>query len=440
MPDIKLLTDQDARIVDGKFQYNDGKNWVDIQKDQKIYGIRFLLNSSDPASFEYFGEAAGMTAGSDDWDSTDLFQNIRPCIIRTGGGAEIKKYLDPNDFTKFEDGSNALEYLSGGMDSGSGLDDLKIYNTYIEIPKIGVKITRDDLFMYVQLTTAPDVPGFSYKAHTTHIEGDCDNLYVGAFLASTYTEDGSAPVILSQSGRVPKTNVTYDELPPYATLYNNFAGVDLENRYYHVLNFYTLTLLQCLYLLRYGNRDSQVALGMGYVGDSDWVIMAKPTGATVDKGMYYGSSNPMEQMKFMGIEDFWGNLYQWIYGLSSSADYHALTAYTVPQFEGVSSWNDLGQIMTSYVGGYMSDPQGTNDLGFIPKSCSGSSTTYFADYADFGAECVPVFGGSFVDGSYAGAFLLYVNFYPGVASDYLSGRLMLVASTDIEEVDSFETE
>lgn len=36
MPDIKLLTDRDARIVDGKFQYNDGEKWVETQDDTKI--------------------------------------------------------------------------------------------------------------------------------------------------------------------------------------------------------------------------------------------------------------------------------------------------------------------------------------------------------------------------------------------------------------------
>ena len=428
MPDIKLLTDRDARIVDGKFQYNDGEKWVETQDAYKTYGIRVNLSMASPTSdITYFGDASGMIAGSEAWDETPLFNNIKPCIIQSDmdGGTQYKRYLDPNNFNKFSDGTDASNYISG-VNDGS-----KLYDTFIEIPKLGIKIERDFGYMNIQITTHPNLEGFSYKAHSQNLVNDCNFIYVGAFLCSTCPISGA---MRSVSGKTPITNISLTGLRSKLgtnqnLLYQYGAGI---------LNFYTITLLQCLYLMRYGNKDSQAALGMGYVGDTNYEFGVKNTGATLDKGMYYGSTDPMEQMKFMGIEDFWGNLYQWVDGLVSTEDFHALTCYIPSKMDDTGAgYDDLGQIMTSYIGGYMKEPQGTNDLGFIPKVCGGSATTYFADCAYFDAEYVPIFGGCFDDGSFAGAFLLDVDYLPDYARDFLGGRLMLVASTDIEEVDSF---
>ena len=50
----------------------------------------------------------------------------------------------------------------------------------------------------------------------------------------------------------------------------------------------------------------------------------------------------------------------------------------------------------------MSAPQGTNTGGFIAKAVTGSVTTYFSDYADLYAGCLPFFGGSWSYASNAG--------------------------------------
>ena len=140
--------------------------------------------------------------------------------------------------------------------------------------------------------------------------------------------------------------------------------------------------------------------------------------------MDYGSADAMEQMKFLGIEDFWGNLYQWIDGLVSSNDGNALVA--------TDNFNDTGDgytdagFVSNGDGGYLKVPQGTNELGFMFGQGGGSATTYFSDSASFDPGSVPYFGGSFDGGAYAGAFRLYVYFNPGTASDFLGGRLMFL--------------
>ena len=367
-----------------------------MDKPPAVFGVSIDLTNSNPeTSVTYTDDAIGMEAGSSAWYEKAIFKDIRPCLFKDGA---VVGYLNPDNFAQFEDGS-AADITSG--DAG---------DVMIEIPKTGYKITNANNVLTVQITNDPKKDGFCYKAHTRANEGDRDKLYIGAFLGSN-----KANKLRSISGVAPQNNTTLTDFRIQAKA--NGAGYDL-------FAFYPMTLLQCLYLIKYKNLNSQSALGEGYTGDMDWEFMAKNTGATIDKGMDYGSADAMEQMKFLGIEDFWGNLYQWIDGLVSSNDGNALVA--------TDNFNDTGDGYTDagFVsdgdGGYLKVPQGTNELGFMFGQGGGSATTYFSDYAYFGPGCVPFFGGGFFDGSDAGAFRLDVDCSPDYAVDDLGGRLMFL--------------
>lgn len=367
-----------------------------MDKPPAVFGVSIDLTNSNPeTSVTYTDDAIGMEAGSSAWYEKEIFKDIRPCLFKDGA---VVGYLNPDNFAQFEDGS-AADITSG--DAG---------DVMIEIPKTGYKITNANNVLTVQITNDPKKDGFCYKAHTRANEGDREKLYIGAFLGSN-----KANKLRSLSGVAPQNNTTLTDFRIQAKA--NGAGYDL-------FAFYPMTLLQCLYLIKYKNLNSQAALGEGYTGDMDWEFMAKNTGATIDKGMDYGSADAMEQMKFLGIEDFWGNLYQWIDGLVSSNDGNALVA--------TDNFNDTGDgytdagFVSNGDGGYLKVPQGTNELGFMYGQGGGSATTYFSDYAGFGPGCVPYFGGSFGDGSDAGAFQLNVGYYPDDADDYLGGRLMFL--------------
>lgn len=365
-----------------------------MDKPPAVFGVSIDLTNSNPeTSVTYTDDAIGMEAGSSAWYGKEIFKDIRPCLFKDGA---VVGYLNPDNFAQFEDGS-AADITSG--DAG---------DVMIEIPKTGYKITNANNVLTVQITNDPNKDGFCYKAHTRANEGDREKLYIGAFLGSN-----KANKLRSVSGVAPQNNTTLTDFRIQAKA--NGAGYDL-------FAFYPMTLLQCLYLIKYKNLNSQVALGQGYTTSDDY--MPKNTGATIDKGMDYGSADAYEQMKFLGIEDFWGNLYQWIDGLVSSGDGNALVA--------TDNFNDTGDGYTDagFVsdgdGGYLKVPQGTNELGFMYGQGGGSATTYFSDYAYFIPGFVPCFGGGFYDGSCAGAFLLDVNYYPGDANDALGGRLMFL--------------
>lgn len=375
------------RWFNGEFSVFNGSTWVAMQKSYRTYGVSIDLTNSNPeTAVTYTDDAVGMIAGSSDWNGANIFCNIKPCMFKNG---IVKGYLNPNDFSKYIDGTAA--------DITSGAEG----DVMIEIPKTGVKITTSGNTLTVQITDNPNAEGFSYLAHTRENEGDRNKIYIGAFLASNVSSK-----LRSLSGKTPiETSLT--EMRTLAQA--NGSG-------YEQIAFYQLTLLQCLFLIKYKNRDSQTALGKGLV-DADGCL---PTGGTLTKGMDYGETTGTKQMKFLGIEDFWGNYWQWLDGLVSSSDYHALTATTNFNDDG-TGYKDLGKLFNSNTYGYMKTPQGTNELGFIVKTANGSQTTYFADCASFGGGCMACFGGYCANGSYAGAFCLYVD---GLPEDGNGGRLM----------------
>jgi len=357
----------------------------------KIFGVSINLGNSDPsAAVTYTDDAVGMAAGGSAWDSEPIFKDIKPCLLN---GGVVQCYLNPNNFAQKADGTSA------DITSGNAGDVM------IEIPKCGVKIATSGTTLTVQITDNPNASGFHYYAHTRTTEGDCDKLYIGAYLGYT-----TSSKLRSLSGKSPTVNQTIGAFRTQAKA--NGTGYDQ-------ISFFALTLLQCLFLIRYKNRNSQAALGRGYVDAS-----AKAnTGATNSNGMYYGSTSGTTHVKFAGIEDFWGNLYYWIDGLFSDSSRNILTAFDNYNDTG-SGYTSRGQGATSNIGNYMSKPQGTTETGFIAKEVSGSSSTYFCDYASLIASRLAYFGGHWNDGDTAGAFRLDVNYSASYASSNLGGRLM----------------
>jgi hypothetical protein len=295
-----------------------------------------------------------------------------------------------------------------------GKNNLAFYNitsgndgdVMIEIPKTGYSISTAGNTLTVKVTDDPNNPNFKYYAHSRATEGDRSKLYIGAYLG--WNNGGK---LRSLSGKTPTASQTIGTFRTQAKA--NGSGYDL-------VSFYPLTLLQCLYLIKYKNLDSQTALGRGYV---DGNSAATNTGGTNQKGMFFGETTGKQQMKFLGIEDFWGNLRWWIDGLFSDSNRNIKTAFQNFNDTG-SGYTDRGQGATSDIGNYMSKPQGTSQTGFIAKEVSGSASTYFCDYASLYASHLPYFGGDWSHVSAAGAFYLAVIPDASYSNSILGGRLM----------------
>lgn len=374
--------------ADGAVNYNVVNRGSGTPVAYRTMGITIDLSNSNPATcLTYTDDAVGMTAASAAWD--DFFGH-KPCLLNAGA---VVGYLNPNNFAQFADGSAA------DITSGNAGDVM------IEFPRRGLSISTSGTTVTIKMTDNPDDVNFEYNAHTRGATSK-DKFYLGAYKGNTISSK-----LRSLSGKAPTATQTIGTFRTQAQA--NGAG-------YENSGFYQLIFRQCMYLLKYKNLNSQVALGRGYVDGNSAAIA---TGGTNAKGMDFGEGTGKLQMKLFGIEDFWGNIWEWIDGLVTDASRNMLTANSSFNDTG-SGYTNNGQGATANIGGYMSKPQGGTKTGFIAKEVSGSETTYFCDYASLNTLCVAYFGGDWSNASIAGAFRLNVGYAASYSFAYVAARLM----------------
>lgn len=378
-----------AYTTDGVFS---GKSDVAVMPiPYVIYGVAIDTTNANPeTALTYSDDATGMSGGAASWDNVFPFNQIRPVMLKE----KVVQYeLQKNDFSKKLDGSPA--------DITSGNDG----DVTIEFPKIWWTMRRVGNILFVAYSNAKVDEKYKALAHTTG-GVEKDYLYIGAYLG--FEQSGK---LRSLSGKTPTANKTIGVFRTLAKA--NGTG-------YEQMTYYALLMLQVLYLVRYKNRDSQTALGRGYV---DGNSAARATGGANTRGLFYGETTGKQQNKFCGIEDFYGNLRYWIDGMFSDANRNILIGNQNFNDTG-AGYDNFGQGATANLSGYISDVQGGTETGFIIKAKDGSETTHYADYGDLNASCLPDFGGAWADASHAGAFYLNVFYSASHASATIGARLL----------------
>lgn len=365
----------------------------------KTYIIKIDQNNPDPLTCcAYDGDAVGMTKGSSEWD--DIF-GYKPCILDDG---RVKGYLDPNNFAQYEDGSPApITNIA--------------YDVMIEFPRMGLDISTNDGIITIKLTSAKNDSNFQYLAHK---RGNVqkDYFYLGAYVGTDTNGSGLA----SNSGFAPLTDISISDFIEYAHGRNQNPAPGSS---YEIMGFYQWTYVQALYVMKYGNLNSQAALGQGYVRSNTG--SARATGATDIQGMCYGNPNSSDdRMKLFGLEDLWGNVSQFISGLYSDSNRNLLT--TTDNFgvdTSASAWEyNVSSGTEGNVYGNMVESQGTNNGGFVIKVSSDSSTEYYSDYAALRSSYFPYVGGNWGDSDNAGVFSCNVVSSESISNSYIGSRLM----------------
>ena len=365
----------------------------------EVYGVRIDTTDSNPeTACEYTDNAVGMLAAhgnngafnGGDWLTRYPFNSIRPCLFKNGA---VVGYLNPDNFAQFENGTDA------DIESGDAGDVM------IEIPKFYYKIGRNGNYVEVKIANAL-MAGFTDYAFSYKGESK-DKFYIGAYLG--YKDSNNK--LRSLTGKTVTGNITIGAARTAAQA--NGAG-------YEQLSFNKLTALQVLYVVMFKNLNSQAALGQGYTSASNF----RDTGATDEKGMTYGTNTAAsadDTVKFLGIEDFYGNLYQWVDGYVSGNNIVLVADGNFNDTgDGYESHARHGSVSYSYI----KDVEGDNILAFTPKTGGASTTTYYADYGHIGNSAyVPHFGGYFGIGASAGAFRLYCNYSTSGANPSVGARL-----------------
>ncbi|MGA4517189.1 fibronectin type III domain-containing protein [Solibacillus silvestris] len=377
-----------------------------------IYGVRIDTTNSNPeTAVTYIEDAVSSTPargnnGAFDygsWKDRFPFNQIKPCLMK---GEEVLGYLDPNDFTKFVDGTSAKQTTKINYFKPLYPHELNGH-IMIEFPTIYWKIESLGNYTYVRYSDKQYDSTYKALAHTrgTSVR---NKLYLAAFIAS------AQPMLNETEMREKRElwSATGDIAPIVKGLTMNEARTMVwrNGPSYDLMGFHQLTMLQVLFLVMFKNRDSQSALGKGYTGLTFTHQAGSAAGSTLKKGMFYGSNSYLEQVKFCGMEDLWGNYEERIDGLYVN--------YIGRLMIGTKNFNDNGVNYTDYgkieKGGYYpKDVQGTTEKGFIPNISGGSSTTHYTDYGGVNKyEASAVFGGHFYDRDAAGLFNIDISLAP----------------------------
>lgn len=351
------------------------------------------INANSLTCCTYADDAINMTKGSSDWDSLPIFKDIKPCVFKNG---EVQYYLNPNNWTLKTNGDSS---------DLTGTDG----DVMIEFPKFAYKIKTTDNTISVSISTdisaITNDSDYTYDAFSRLEEGDLNYFYKGAFKGYI---DGNGK-LRSIAGVLPTKNTTI------ATIR---TAAQANGAHYQQSTYAQLKAIQCLYLIKYGNLDGQTALGSGNTISSNGFLItgynsqtvegASSSNSTLDLGMCFGNNT---RMRLFGIEDFWGNLWEWTDGITSDSSRNLITSWNSFSNENgivatsITTTTGVGANITS---GYTSDVVGNTAAGFACIASNGSSTTYWADEGRLSTNCVLNFGGRWTTSTAAGPFTINI--------------------------------
>lgn len=373
----------------------------------KVFSAIIDFSMSNPDSMvTYADDAEGMTGGSSDWWNQPIYNTLRNCLLADGG--EVLGYLKKDNLTQYENGTNAPVTTVGN-------------DVMLEIPqKVGYSIEWvDSQKLKVSVTDNPNDEAFNYDAFSLDSYNDCDKIYIGVYKG--YCTGSKA---YSSSGKSVTVSQTIDTFRTWCR--NRGKG-------YQQRTYASVKLMQCLLIIFYKGLNSQANCGYGYVTSGHSAGVS--TGGTNGYGFMsevIKSTNPTymtdqnHQVKCFGIEDFWGNYWEFVDGLCSDSARNVLTCTCAKDFDtdGTGYDNNGNGGVTANIGNYMNRPQGGSKAGFTAQSVAGSDSTYFCDYADLCASCLAIFGGGWTNASGAGAFLLGVYYAFSLSAATVACRLM----------------
>ena len=363
---------------------------------KKYTAIINLTNSETPNNcISLADDAQGKSL-----DELRAFIGHYPCLFING---EENRKLNPDNYAKYADDNTDADITTLGND------------VMVKFPRRGLSIRTIGSEIYITFTDDPNAKDFNYYAFQKGL------LDKEAFFYGAYKGYVSGSKLYSSSGKTPTVNTTIGAFRNYA---------QARGSGYEQVAFYQRQYLIACYILLHQSLNSAEKIGRGKDsgsaviatgGSNTWGMDSELAKAQYPTYLTDGAHN----VKCLGIEDLWGNCWEWLDGCVTQ-NYNVATA--------TSGFNDTGKGYVSrgiasynaWGGTYISAIAGNNELGFYPTSAIGSDTTYFCDGHWQGANCIATAGGSWSNGALCGVFTLLVNDAPSTASSDRGARLMFL--------------
>lgn len=350
------------------------------------FGVRITIAESNPLTrVVYTDDAVGFTPCSNagtsvsmgSWTGSKLISDIVP----------VEMSIDGNH-TEHELSHTNLNVLLDGTTPATAT-----WDKFTKIPFKWLSLSSDATYIYIKFSDIQQDASYTdwYFSYNGTVK---DNMYIGDFLSYM-----TGSLAYSRTGQTPTPSVSLTDWITYSQ--TRGTGYDL-------FRYNQLIFLQCLYIVLFKSTDSQTALGYGYVGGSASQTTGVDNTLVNEYGMYGNVSTQTSRMSFFWIEDFWGNMYQFIGGVQSNASYNLL----VSDRSAITptGWTEVTTGISTSIGGYINSVVGSQKGGFCSKSRAGSATTYWCDYGSLETYFFPRFGGGWSGGTYDGLFSLLVNY------------------------------
>ena len=346
------------------------------------------------------------------WENVWPFNAVKPCVLE---GGVFKGYVDPKNFKAYEDGT-----LIGSNSSTSFVDIM------IEIPKIYYCIETIDDKIYIDISNTKIDDKYVCNAHVYDGQ-ECDKIYIAAYHSVDKTYNGEKTWFSANGIKVSATsswNPDYD------------GPLKQKEEGYRLLCFDQMVLLQCLFMLATKSTDSTNSYGRGR-----YTTSISSNGICDTDGMYSGATASNRAMKFMGIENLYGNVWTRVEGLAirTAPDYSEYTIYKRDPYSSVPFARDgegypsernplLDGIAQNRE--YLINPYGNTKYGFLPQSLEwngidgASRTTYFCDTVDVGPHYGMWWGGDYRRGLDSGIFCTRLDINETTSGYYNGYRLV----------------
>lgn len=346
---------------------------------------------------------AGYAAKKLEWDATAdtyvtasagvlqaIHGNMKRCVLNANG--TVNYYLDPTDSTLKADG-----VTPSVLDGTDG-------NVMVEIPRFWYKYTRASANNIWEISAGPQA-GFTVHPAFVKAGVEVSHRYVGAYDAcyldatdSTYKSglnldamasnlDLANDKLSSVSGVYPLVGVTRAECRSLAA--NNGTG-------WHQFDFALWSAIQMLYLVEYGTFASQAELGAGNTNgsynassanqnDSPHTIAGASNtafaSASTDGSQASAGAKPgTAYMSYRGIENIFGNCWNWVDGINinqgTAGKVHYTNDYEDFADDTTSNYTEIATALPTGAG-YQTDILSGIGFGFLSSSNSGGSSTSF---------------------------------------------------------------
>ncbi len=345
-----------------------------------LYTITFD-NGADgiPASYEYSDDCQGfapaLVSAMNGWNNSPILDKFKPCVIKPNA-VQPEYYLKKDDIRYKADGVTA-SVLTGA----DGDVMVEVENMYYSI----VSNTDGTITLSISETKIDDT------YHSFLEVAGVEQLACYRAIFSAYTQNG---VMRSVSGVAPTTNQARAVFRTQARA----RGAEYSQN-----DYYLVFLWECMYLMLYGSRASQSVLGRGRTLSSNTAGIN--TGTMNDKPFCWGDQTGTNGVKFLGIENFYGDRWEFVDGLTIVNYIPHITCDTSKYDDVGANCEIIGNAIPSSASSAYIKKMQVGKCLMLPIEIGGSETTYYCDalWSNSGTG-VARFGGRWADMGSAGAF------------------------------------